>query len=69
MPMQPPELLVMVESGRVIKMSAHKNLHISDVKKELNTTINVTKIMGNFHLHLKLLSVYEKLGHLYYPFR
>jgi len=67
--MQPPELLVMVESGRVVKMAVHKNLHISDVRKELNTPINVAKIVGNFHLHLKLLSVYEKLGHLYYPSR
>jgi hypothetical protein len=53
--------------SRVVKMSVAKNRYLSDVRRNLNTVIHAVESACDFQLHLRLLHIYQKLGHLYSP--
>jgi len=53
--------------SRVVKMSVAKNRYLSDVRRNLNTAIHAVEYICGFQLHLRLLHIYQKLGHFYSP--
>lgn len=51
--------------SRTVKMSVGKNKCIADVRKDIGKTIEAAKYLCSHLVHLRLLHIYEKLGHLY----